>query len=165
MDQAEGDKVMRIHSLHIKRCQSVSGFKNLSDFIMDFDSNSPTTVLVGRNGTGKSNILEALTVIFRDLDLEVVTPQFGYVLEYSCRGKRIIIDSDPDRQTKKVQMIIDGSTLTKKAFKENKRANLPNYVFGYYSGPSNRMQDHFIKHQELFYTQLINRNMGSNLEM
>src|SRR5262249_16148642 len=32
---------------------------------------------------------------------------------------------------------------------------LPNYVFGYYSGPSNRMEEHFEKHQERFYRDLL----------
>jgi recombinational DNA repair ATPase RecF len=48
---------------------AIGSFKNLRDFSIDFDEQSPTTVLVGRNGTGKSNLLEALTIIFRDLDL------------------------------------------------------------------------------------------------
>ena len=137
-------------------CQTTPGFKNLIDFTIDFDQNSPTAVLVGRNGTGKSNVLEALTVIFRDLDLEMATPQFSYKLEYTCHGRPIAVDADPDRPSRKVQISADGQALTLKAFKENKRDYLPKYVFGYYSGPSNRMQEHFIKHQERFYTELIN---------
>ena len=147
---------MRLHRLHIRPCQGVSGFKNLIDFIIDFDKDSPTAVLVGRNGTGKSNVLEALTVIFRDLDLELSTPPFSYELDYTCHGRHIQVDADPDRTSKKVQISVDGKELSWKAFRENKRAYLPNYVFGYYSGPSNRMQDHFLKHQERFYTELIN---------
>jgi predicted ATPase len=146
---------MRVHRLHIRPCKAASGFKNLIDFTIEFDPDSPTAVLVGRNGTGKSNVLEALTVIFRDLDLELSTPQFSYELEYTCHGRRILVDADPDRPSKKVQVSADGNVLTVKAFKENKRAYLPNYVFGYYSGPSNRMQEHFIKHQERFYNELI----------
>lgn len=147
---------MRVHKLHIRPCQAATGFKNLIDFSIDFDHDSPTAVLVGRNGTGKSNVLEALTVIFRDLDLEVATPPFSYSLEYTCHKRRIVVDSDPDRPSKKVQISADGQALTVKAFKENKRDYLPNYVFGYYSGPSNRMHEHFVKHQERFYNELIN---------
>jgi len=146
---------MRIHRLHIKRCQNAPGFKNLIDFEIDFDSESPTTILVGRNGTGKSNILEALTIIYRDLDLGAIKPKFGYSLEYNCRGHEIIVDADPDRKMRKIQISADGNMLTWKAFKENKRTYMPNFVFGYYSGPSNRMQEHFVKHQERFYTELI----------
>lgn len=146
---------MRVNRLHIRPCKAAPGFKNLIDFAIDFDQDSPTAVLVGRNGTGKSNVLEALTVIFRDLDLEVPTPPFSYELEYTCHDRHILVDADPDRQTRKVQISADGNALTLKSFKENKRAYLPNYVFGYYSGPSNRMQEHFIKHQERFYRELI----------
>ena len=67
---------MRIQRLHIRGCKSVPGFKNLSDFLIDFDTHSSMTILVGRNGAGKSNILEALTVIFRDLDLQISKPKF-----------------------------------------------------------------------------------------
>jgi len=156
---------MRIHQLHIKRCQSVVGFKNLIDFVIDFDSDSPTTVLVGRNGTGKSNIMEALTVIFRDLDLEEPVPQFAYHLEYVCRGKRIKVDADPDRPSRKIQFNVDGESITVKAFREGKRGYLPNYVFGYYSGPSNRMQDHFLKHQDRFYAELISDSQDDHLPL
>ncbi len=147
---------MRLHRLHIRTCKASPGFKNLIEFTIDFDQESSTAVLVGRNGTGKSNVLEALTVIFRDLDLELTTLPFSYELSYSCRGQLIVVDADPDRKTKKVQVSAGGKALTVKAFKGNKRDYLPNYVFGYYSGPSNRMQEHFLKHQDRFYNELIN---------
>ena len=51
-------------------------------------------MLVGRNGTGKSNLLEALTIIFGDLDLGT-GPSFGCVLEYVCRGRKVRIDAIP----------------------------------------------------------------------
>ncbi len=46
----------------------ISEFKNLRNFIIEFEQ-TLTTVLLGQNGTGKSNLLEALIIIFRDLDL------------------------------------------------------------------------------------------------
>jgi len=62
---------MRINKLMIAE------FKNLKNFFIDFDENSFTTVIVGQNGAGKSNILEALIIIFRDLDLGI-HPIFKY---------------------------------------------------------------------------------------
>ncbi len=156
---------MKIHRLHIKPCKTVIGFKNLIDFEIDFDAESPTTILVGRNGTGKSNILEGLTIIFRDLDLEASQPEFCYFLEYNCRGHKLTVDADPDRPARKIKISADGNMLSWKAFKENKRTYLPNYVFGYYSGPSNRMQEHFVKHQERFYSELINTSDETNLPL
>ncbi|MGO9376078.1 MAG: hypothetical protein ACLQBD_28850, partial [Syntrophobacteraceae bacterium] len=123
------------------------------------------TLLVGRNGTGKSNVLEALTAIFRDLDLEVLNPQFRYSLEYICKGRNICIDADPDRPSKRLHITVAGETLSWKAFRDNKRTFLPSYVFGYYSGPSNRMQEHFTKHQERFYGDLINSSEDDKLPL
>jgi predicted ATPase len=139
---------LRIDNLKIGR------FKNLRDFAINFDEETPTTVLVGRNGTGKSNLLEALTIIFRDLDL-AADPSFSYELEYICRGKKIHIEANPEA-SKSSQIAIDGEEISLGQFSDRSdRQYLPNYVFGYYSGPSNRMEEHFLKHQELFYRDLI----------
>lgn len=131
---------------------TIGSFKNLRDFSIDFDEQSPTTVLVGRNGTGKSNLLEALTIIYRDLDLGA-DPAFDYVLEYVCRGRKVRIEAMPGGHAKAT---VDGSAVPYKqlAQVEGQRC-LPNYVFGYYSGPSNRMEEHFEKHQERFYRDLL----------
>ncbi len=55
---------MRIDSLKIGR------YKNLRDFEIDFDETQLTSVLIGENGTGKSNLFEAIVLIFRNLDLK-----------------------------------------------------------------------------------------------
>ena len=145
---------MRLDRLHIR-----SRFKNLADFQIDFDEASEMTVLVGRNGTGKSNLLEALTIIFRDLDLGL-RPTFSYELRYFCRGHTITIDANPDRRGQfGYELTADGQRLTWRAFHDNlTREYLPNFVFGYYSGPGNRMERHFERHQEAFYRQLLNNN-------
>lgn len=71
---------------------ALTDFKNLVDFEVDFDETSNRQVVVGRNGVGKSNLLEALTWIFRDLDLEEDS-NFGYEIEYLCNGHFIKIKS------------------------------------------------------------------------
>src|SRR5258708_5811715 len=82
----------------------ISEFKNLRDFTIDFGQNL-TTVLLGQNGTGKSNLLEALIIIFRDLDLGE-TPAFKYKLHYECRRNEIHIDADPAQPTRREQVKI-----------------------------------------------------------
>ncbi len=136
-------------------------FKNLRNFAIDFGTNPFTTVVLGQNGTGKSNLLEALTIIFRDLDLNEV-PVFAYTLSYECRGNEIRIVADPTRARKEQVRITIGrpdGTVEAVAYnrfsKNTERIYLPSYVFGYYSGPSNRMEKHFDKHQELFYRELM----------
>ena len=136
---------MRLQKLLIRR------FKNLRDIELDF-SDAFTSVLVGRNGTGKSNVLEALILIFRDLDLGN-PPLFGYQIEYTCRGASVLVDADPDRRAQLVRILVDGVSVSREAFARKGDTHgryLPNHVFGYYSGPSNRMEDHFATHQKQF---------------
>src|SRR5438093_3456581 len=77
---------MRIDRLYL------ADFRNLVDFEVDFDQTSVRQVVVGRNGVGKSNLLEALTRIFRDLDLEEES-DFGYEIQYLCNGHLVKIAS------------------------------------------------------------------------
>lgn len=163
---------MRLDKLRIDK------FKNLRDFFIDFDEGSQTTVLVGRNGSGKSNLLEALILIFRDLDLGE-PPQFGYELSYYCRDYQIKIIAKPENPKERIKVFVKDTTkpvvqasilnpeedgfeeISYSKFRQDAREKyLPRYVFGYYSGPSNRMEKHFEKHQERFYNELINKKEG-----
>jgi predicted ATPase len=152
---------MRVLSLHIH------DFKNLHEVTVNFDDDSPvedsvTSVILGRNGTGKSNLLEALILIFRDLDLNR-PPHFAYAMTYLCRGSEISLDADPERpKREQVRVNVDGDTLSYANFQRDAREKyLPSYVFGYYSGPSNRMEMHFDLHQKRFYDTLIDEISGT----
>ena len=138
---------MRLISLELDH------FKNLKRFSIKF-GDSFTSVLVGPNGTGKSNVLEALIIIFRDLDLGVL-PAFSYRLRYSCKGSLVEIDADPHRKIP-LAIAVDGENVDRRGFSRKGGGNhLPNYVFGYYSGPSNRMEAHFETHQKRFADDLL----------
>lgn len=165
---------MRIDKLWISR------FKNLQDFWIDFDETdeSPVSVIVGRNGTGKSNVIEALVIIMRDLDLGK-DPLFAYELLYRVSGHEVHIDADPNRfkegkrntkdfyRIKVRQLGIEDAkweSLSINRFSgDSERRYLPRYVFGYYSGPSNRLEDHFREHQDRFYRELINQSPEDNV--
>jgi len=136
----------------------ITEFKNLRNFEINFGSQPFTTVLLGQNGTGKSNLLEALIIIFRNLDLGD-EPEFSYILDYECRGHEIHIEADRTRAKRAEQVKIfveqNGMQAQKISYnsfsKDPQRTYLPSYVFGYYSGPSNRMEKHFDQHQSRFY--------------
>lgn len=83
---------MRIDRLWLK------DFKNLKDFEVDFDETSTRQVVIGRNGVGKSNLLEAITCIFRDLDLEEPS-EFAYEIEYVCNDHFVKVTSKQINET------------------------------------------------------------------
>src|SRR4051794_23894107 len=94
----------------------IEAFKNLRNFEIVFDSSSLTTVLLGRNGTGKSNLLEALVIVLRDLDLGE-PPSFAYRLDYECRKREIQIDAKPGRKGGPYEIRVDGEPVSLPAFR------------------------------------------------
>lgn len=147
---------MRIDKVYIEQ------FKNLNQFKIDLDETKMQTVLLGENAAGKSNFLEALVIIFRDLDLEEQT-SFNYTIEYQCKGNLIKVNGGPDVKNKyglflgerTGNEIVYSTIVSKAAVKKNKEQYLPKYVFSYYSGVSNRLLEHFDKHQNRFYKDLL----------
>jgi len=140
---------------------TISAFKNLHELHVDFDERSPYTVLVGENGSGKSNLIEALSLIFRNLDLDVEA-HFSYDIKYQCRGNDIKIKAEIDqfpRFMMKARSDTDYKELTRKRFMaedENGRPLYrPGFVFGYYSGPSDRLASIFERHRERYYNWII----------
>jgi len=138
---------MRVLELYLPR------FKNLRDFSIHFDADSSVAVLVGRNGTGKSNILEALTLIFRDMDLGNPAT-IDYRISYLCRGR--VVSVEGYRGARGVDATIDGVGVSSgDVVGKTGRKYRPDFVFGYYSGPSNRLEEHFWDHQVRFYRALV----------
>ncbi|AZH31305.1 AAA family ATPase [Paenibacillus sp. M-152] len=130
---------------------SIDKFKNLQNFSIDIDETQSISVLIGQNGSGKSNLIEALSIIFRDLDLEDITVEFSYTIEYQCGGKKIKIVSNKDKK----RFFVDEEEVTKTAFYRGRSVHLPRNVFAYYSGTSRRLESHFDKHEEIFYRRLL----------
>jgi predicted ATPase len=129
---------MKINKLHIK-----SHFKNLEAFIFEDSSSEQIQVIVGQNGTGKSNFLEALAIIFGNLyDTKELQKNvdFSYEIEYQCNNKRIKIESELNS---KANFWVNDNTLTQKEFLANKSDFLPKHLISYYSGASKRLFEIF----------------------
>ncbi|MDU0936888.1 MAG: AAA family ATPase, partial [Enterococcus faecalis] len=174
---------MKVDKLYIR-----SRFKNFNNVRVDFDEEHLMTVIVGRNGSGKSNVIESLVAIFRNLDLGEAPP-FSYELVYrlgqphkqnqpSDRWLEIKIDADPTRGSLAKQYVIsirdllevksESSSSRKELVipfskvKRDKAGNslyLPKYVFAYYSGPSDRLERYFKKHRTDFYRHLLEEKL------
>ncbi len=81
----------------------IKGYKNLENISIDFSANRGTSLLVGNNGCGKSNILEAISSIFAGLYKDYfVKPRFDYKLNYEVNNREIDISLTKGRYSIKV---------------------------------------------------------------
>lgn len=103
--------------------------------------------LIGQNGTGKSNLIEALITIFRDVDLDR-DASFDYELDYNIRGHEVLIKANLNRQ-KRPYVWVDGKPESQGYLLRN-RDLLPSHIFAYYSGRNERIEGLFQEHQRRF---------------
>jgi len=148
---------MRIDKIYIEE------FKNLKEFKIDIDEEVMQTVLIGENAAGKSNLLEALVIIFRDLDLKAKT-SFNYHIDYECGENLLRVEGGPSikgnaqfysRVKAGDKKLVRSKPISKTKIYNDKESYLPRYVFAYYSGISNRLLEHFDTHQKRFYDALL----------
>ena len=102
----------------------ISEYKNLKDFTLVFDGQSFIDVFVGKNGTGKSNLFEALLEIFRHLyefNSRAENDCFYYSVSYEIEDVTVEI------AWKKGQLTINGQPE-----KSTRKAPLPDNVLIYY---------------------------------
>lgn len=127
----------------------IDGFRNLEDFGITFDERRLTTVVIGENGSGKSNLIEALVEIFRAADLGQ-NVNFRFELDYRLDGHAIKLSNTAGSLT----VALDGTELTRSAFDSRRLEVLPDMVFGYYSGSSRRLERLFDDHQRRYYNAI-----------
>lgn len=77
---------MNLKYLHIDK------YKNIQNKDFDFSKNTGCIALIGENGSGKSNLLEAISIIFSCLYNEQDAP-FNYKIAYDLDGESHIIES------------------------------------------------------------------------
>jgi predicted ATPase len=137
---------MKLKSLKIK------GFKNLTGsdgwFTLDFTNKNGITVLIGNNGSGKSNVLEAISSIFIGL-YKIGTPQrkptFSYLIEYSI-GEEPSTDIKIELINGTYGFYINDTKELKKDFLEWGDRWLPSKVIASYSGEEIRLWETYYKH-------------------
>ncbi|TQM92387.1 hypothetical protein [Roseinatronobacter monicus] len=154
---------------------AIPNFRNLQDLVIDFKTHvsampgasteiDPKRIrshaLIGQNGTGKSNLIEALITIFRDIDLNR-DASLDYTLEYEIRGHTVRIQADTAKQ-KRPFVWVDDDKVSQDYLLTNDRADksprderrgprlLPSHVFAYYSGRNERIESLFQEHQRRF---------------
>lgn len=141
---------------------AIPHFRNLRDVVIDFATQlslmpgaaadaAPKSIrshaLIGQNGTGKSNLIEALITIFRDVDLDR-DAALDYTLEYEIRGRTVRLQADTVKQ-KRPYVWVDGKSESQGHLLKN-RELLPSHIFAYYSGRNERIEALFQEHQRRF---------------
>ena len=134
---------MRLEKLHIK-----TRFKNLNNLFIDFSDKSGITVLIGNNGTGKSNILEAISSIFAGLYHNNFRPTFEYELSYSINSNNIHITYENNNYVFQINGQNDNM----------KYDYLPTQVISSYSGEENRLWKEYYKP---FYDEYVKAIRGA----
>lgn len=129
----------------------IDGFRNLKDVEADFDEGCLTTVIIGQNGAGKSNLIEAITEIFRHLDPPNSKHggklRFTFEIDYVIKGRKVRV-GNRDGSTK---VVVDGDPMPMNRFQDGKADLFPDLVFGYYSGTGRRLEKLFDDHQARYY--------------
>jgi predicted ATP-dependent endonuclease of OLD family len=121
--------------MRLEKLRIITRFKNLEDFEIDFSNKAGITVLIGNNGSGKSNILEAISSIFAGLYDSKYNPNFNYELSYT-------------KDTYKVEVKFENSTYKTKVNGVNsalKPEHLPSQLISSYSGEESRLWETYYK--------------------
>lgn len=113
--------------MRLKRL-SISVFKNLRTFSMTFDTDSAMDVIIGKNGSGKSNLVEAIIEIFRHLTDPGSPIAFNFLIEYANNGNAIVVEG------KDGKLLLDGNEV-----KSIPEKHLPDNILIYYSGHNDRV--------------------------
>jgi len=139
-------------------------FKNLKNYTFRFDPAHGLDVILGWNGTGKSNLFEALVIIFRDLhawsekNIWPNKPMRGYRLSYLIDDHTVEVKWRPGRMKRpelKMGPIAEKGKddIKLKPIKRN-QLEIPRFIFGYYSGPTNRLAEYFMPMKQAHYVRL-----------
>jgi energy-coupling factor transporter ATP-binding protein EcfA2 len=142
----------------------VNGYKNLIDTSIDFDGCITPISIIGNNGSGKSNLIEALLEVFMGLYYNS-PPDYDFKLAYSAHGKEVIIERDCERQS--FNIVVDGEPWSMRHFRNRVRHTngmppFPALIFGYYSGTCNRVEKLLKRYERTFSYKI--RNQSENLE-
>lgn len=131
--------MLRLISLYIK------DYKNIHEQTYDFSANSGYVALIGLNGSGKSNLLETISLIFKGLLFDKKKIPFEYEITYEIDGSEYFRKSGHAK--------INGVTSPDSAMR------YPSSVIACYSGEDSRL---WKSAYEQFYMQYF-KNAVSNV--
>jgi ABC-type cobalamin/Fe3+-siderophores transport system ATPase subunit len=142
----------------------VVDYKNLVDTRLTFETSETPITIIGNNGTGKSNLIEALLHIFVGLYYDR-PPDFDFQLQYEAHNK--VVEISRSLETGGYEVMVDGGPLSNTRFREwvrepNQMPPFPSQVFTYYSGTCDRVENIIKKYNRSYLHKL--RRQSDDLE-
>lgn len=132
-----------------------SEFRNLKGLNLSFDSANDTHVIIGNNGTGKTNILEALSSVFSTLLRHSTDFMFSFVLRYEINDITYRVKHDKVTATteyKKDDVAVTDADMI-----------YPNRIVCNYSGEDTRMWDNYYKKANEEYLESVRTAEAPNV--
>ena len=142
----------------------IDGYKNLiQTTIVPHQANIPLAI-IGNNGTGKSNLIEALLNILVGAYYDN-PPDFNFEVEYEAHNKNILLSRSIEGDTYTIE--IDGLGWSRSYFQKRLRETgqmppFPALVFCYYSGTCDRTRKLVRRYNRSYQVKL--RKQTSGLE-
>jgi ABC-type cobalamin/Fe3+-siderophores transport system ATPase subunit len=152
--------------MRLKRL-NIGSFKNLNGFELNFEDKEGLTVLIGNNGSGKSNIIEAISEIFAKLFMAKTTsykvlnksvPSFYFIIEYTLNDTNIKIDFLEEHN--EYRFFINDELASRANVLQYKNNYLPSQIIANYSGEEDRLYEKYYSH---FYKSYIKALTNSQL--
>ena len=111
----------------------IDGYKNLNAFEVYFEKDVSLLALAGKNGSGKSNVLEAIARIFACVMATEAIPDFIFIIKYIIRGDEVSIENKTGAlKITNNDKIVPGTKW---------RSVLPLTLFLYYAGETERFKN------------------------
>ena len=154
----------------------IDAYKNLKDFEWDISENELSQIIciIGENGAGKSNFLEAIIKIFNCLNFsDTIEPEFDFEIRYKIDAIKIkIIGKKEDK--KGYSVFIDDEEVPFERIKKQSKTwigakhqdkiegLLPENIIAYYSGYSKRINKLFST-SDAEYTKIFRQGKSTGL--
>lgn len=141
--------------MKLRRLQ-IDGYKNISSCDIEYMGSPLINAVIGSNGSGKSNLIEAIIQILIGCYFKKA-PKFNFRIEFESPERVIVLQ----REGSRVAVIVDGEQIPLGQFAERlqdgqKQDLYPGLTLIYYSGECNRVQRLVARYRRHF--QKLTRN-------
>lgn len=141
--------------MKLRRLQ-IEGYKNVRSCDIEFTQSSLINAVIGSNGSGKSNLIEAIIQILIGCYFEKA-PQFEFRLEFEAQNRVVVLQ----REGRRTSVMVDGERMPLDHFAKRLRDGpaqvfYPELTLVYYSGECQRVQQLVARYRRHF--QKLTRN-------